>query len=273
MAWPSPAGVVSSPGFRRLTDGLTILTPQWCTQSSSTGPRRLPIRLPCRNIGLGSYCSIEIGTSSRCSSNNNNNSTVRLLVERASLLPVTYLRFRLRQHTDPKPTHLGIYSYNFFLQFKLISLSSTRPSLPIRENEVSRPPSYRSRSSASTAVEARTECQSLQPQQQQQQREEEPACTEALIHHQVMVEAKIKSAASFDDHPPPPPPPTKRDNNTVTIVQTNSSSQVLGCHNSQTSPVLVTVTTSPTVHHPPSSSPTHSQNLQVLAQLWPSSCN
>lgn len=149
-------------------------------------------------------------------------------------------------------------------------LHKIRPSLPIRESEISRPPSYRSRSSASTAVESRTECQP-QPQPHQQLRDEEPAssCTEALIHHQAMVEAKIKSAP-FDE----PPPPTKRDkdNNTVTIVQTNSSSQVLGCHNSQTSPVLVTVTTSPTVHHPPSSSPTggNSQNLQVLAQLWPS---
>ena len=150
-----------------------------------------------------------------------------------------------------------------------------RPSLPIRESEISRPPSYRSRSSASTAIEARNaESQSQQHHQQQPQQqraEEQPtpsSCTEALIHHQVaMVEAKIKSAApSFVDEAQP----SKRDkdNNTVTIVQTNSSSQVLGCHNSQSSPVLVTVTTSPTVHHPPSSSsPTGSQNLQVLAQL------
>lgn len=153
-----------------------------------------------------------------------------------------------------------------------------RPSLPIRENEISRPPSYRSRSSASTAIEARNnpESQSQQHQQQQQTRAEEQqptpsSCTEALIHHQVaMVEAKIKSAApSFvDESQPQPSSKRDKDNNTVTIVQTNSSSQVLGCHNSQ-SPVLVTVTTSPTVHHPPSSSssPTGSQNLQVLAQL------
>ncbi|KAI9563128.1 hypothetical protein GHT06_010585 [Daphnia sinensis] len=137
-----------------------------------------------------------------------------------------------------------------------------RPSLPIRESEISRPPSYRSRSSASTALEARSECQPPAPQ-----RAEEPTpSTEALIHHQAMVEAKIKSAP-FDEGLHSQTSKRDKDNNTVTIVQTNSSSQVLGCHNGQSSPVLVTVTTSPTVHQPSSASPTNSQNLQVLAQL------
>lgn len=137
--------------------------------------------------------------------------------------------------------------------------------MPIRESEISRPPSYRSRSSASTALEARSESQPPAPQQQ---RAEEPTpSTEALIHHQAMVEAKIKSAP-FDEGLLSQTSKRDKDNNTVTIVQTNSSSQVLGCHNGQSSPVLVTVTTSPTVHHQPSSSsPTNSQNLQVLAQL------
>jgi len=164
-----------------------------------------------------------------------------------------------------------------------------RPSLPIREAEVSRPPSYRSRSGATNnggniianapiepSVRSSVEVHHHHHRQQHHHDEEaEVEVSAAQVLIQAVVDAKMKSAfdesslcSSMTTAVTTPTDRTKRldkDNNTVTIVQTNSSSQVLaGCFahpnqhqttttttsSSSSSASSVLVTvTTPTVHH------------------------
>ena len=154
-----------------------------------------------------------------------------------------------------------------------------RPPLPNREQEVSRPPSYRSRSSASN-VETSTSVRVIVPlemvadyptghhQHHVSLSDEASSTTQALIHNSncpAVVDAdnnkqqaSSASPITYLHHHHRQDSPGKRDNNMVTIVQTTNCSQVLS-HDS--SPILVTVT-SPANH-----STNNSQNLTVLAQL------
>ena len=176
-------------------------------------------------------------------------------------------------------------------------LCALRPPLPNREHEVSRPPSYRSRSSASSSntvvdsgavtsaprgITSALECvpvAGLNPQSScrayhhhHQGADEATSSTQALIH---VVDSKsihphlqlkiVPHAVLSHADEPPTCKRMDKDNNTVTIVQTTNSSQVLG---REASPVLVTVTAPHSSStSSASSSPVNTQNLTVLAQL------
>ncbi len=155
-----------------------------------------------------------------------------------------------------------------------------RPSLPIREAEVSRPPSYRSRSGATNngggniianapiepSVRSSVEVHHHHHRQVQHHDDEEAEVevSAAQVLIQAVVDAKMKSAfdesslcSSMTTAVTTPTDRTKRldkDNNTVTIVQTNSSSQVLaGCFAHPNQHQTTTTTTSSSSSSSPSS--------------------